>query len=204
DASKEYFTGKSLGKEGSVVWVFVVMLITFLSVVTYLILFHMGRIWEKRREIYFIGFDAIFFVLWITEVFANLYWAYKGSRSPCYYYTHISPAYYGNTKMNSVCGAYIASNVFGWFLLITFILGAGISYKIHLDSKKENSGDNNIQQVQQNQQQQQQYNQYNQQPQYQQPYQQSQYNQPQYNQPQYNQPQYNQPQYNQPQQSQQY
>ncbi|CAG8614693.1 16331_t:CDS:2 [Acaulospora morrowiae] len=205
--SNEYFTGNNYGKAGSVVWVFIVMLITFLGVVAYLALFFTGYIWEKRREIYFIGFDAIFFVLWFTEVFTNLYWAYKGQDSICYNYTDSS-----NSKLNAICGSYIASNVFGWFLLITFILGAGLSFKIHLDSKKENSGDNNMQQVQQNQQQNYQQQQYNQQTQYQQP-QQPQYQQPQQpQQPQYQQPQQpqyqpqqpQQPQYNQPQQPQQY
>ncbi|CAG8494741.1 106_t:CDS:2, partial [Acaulospora morrowiae] len=138
--SKEYFTGNFIGKAGSVVWVFIVMLITFLGVAAYLALFFMGYIWEKRREIYFVGFDAIFIVLWFTEVFTNLYWAYKGQESICYYYTaDPEERSYVDSRANAICGSYIASNVFGWFLLITFILGAGLSFKIHLDSKKENS-----------------------------------------------------------------
>ncbi|CAG8771563.1 11968_t:CDS:2, partial [Acaulospora morrowiae] len=56
--SDEYFTGSMYGKEGSVVWVFMIMLITFLSIVAYLALFFKGYIWEKRREIYFVGFDT--------------------------------------------------------------------------------------------------------------------------------------------------
>ncbi|CAG8468044.1 4564_t:CDS:2 [Acaulospora morrowiae] len=145
--SYEYFTGYRYGKAGSVVWVFIVMLITFLSVVAYLTLFSKGYIWEKRHETYFVGFDAFFFVLWFTEVFTNLYWAYKGDENPCYYYTAYSDTIsYVDYKSNALCGAYIASNVFGWFLLITFSLGAGFSYKIHNDSKNENSSDNNMQQ----------------------------------------------------------
>ncbi|CAG8648441.1 1261_t:CDS:2, partial [Acaulospora morrowiae] len=139
--SNEYFNGSRYGKAGTVIWVYVVMLITFLGVAAYLALFVKGSIWEKRHKIYFVGFDAIFFLLWFTEVFANLYWAYKGEDNPCYYYTAFSKLRsYAGSKMNAMCASYLVSNVSGWFLLITFTLGAGLSFKVHLDSKKENPG----------------------------------------------------------------
>ncbi|CAG8512034.1 5323_t:CDS:2, partial [Diversispora eburnea] len=88
------------------------------------------KIWEKRNKIYFVVFEVFFVILWITEVLTNLAWAYKGKDSIC----HLNTKEYYYDNLVNTCNAYMASNIVGWMVLLSFAFAAGISWRVH---KKE-------------------------------------------------------------------
>lgn len=57
-------------------------------------------------------------------VFTNLVWAYKGERSLCRYSGY-------DPDLETTCGAYTASNLFGWTVFILFILSTVLAWKIY-------------------------------------------------------------------------
>ncbi|CAG8511931.1 5318_t:CDS:2 [Diversispora eburnea] len=127
-----YFTDATNGKGGASIWVYLILLITLGYVIGYAVMFK-NKIWVKRSEIHFIAFDAAFVILWITEVFTNLVWAYKGRHNLCYVVnenSYIMPA-----GPRNLCNAYTASNVIGWMILISFILATGYSWKVYNEEK---------------------------------------------------------------------
>ncbi|CAG8529205.1 17120_t:CDS:2 [Acaulospora morrowiae] len=103
------------------VWILIVTLITLFALVAFTI---PSIIEKKRNKIYFFLLDPALFVLWLTEVFTNLIWAYRG--------VDLSP--YG------IKGAYIISTLFGWILFISFAPTTFLCWKIHsedLDVRRE-------------------------------------------------------------------
>jgi hypothetical protein len=139
--AKLYFTDTTAGKGGSVIWVYIVVIVTLIGIIGYVAMFK-TKVWERRTEIYFMAFDAAFVVLWITEVFTNLYWAFKGDESIChgvnsyYYYSYsIGTSYSYYRHLKTACNAYTASNVFGWMVLFSFVLATGFSWKVHNEEK---------------------------------------------------------------------
>ncbi|CAG8633866.1 1419_t:CDS:2, partial [Diversispora eburnea] len=126
--AKLYYTNTTYGKGGSVIWVYIVVLITLIGVIGYAAMFK-KKIWEKRKEIYFMAFDAAFVVLWFTAVLTNLVLVYRGKKSIC----HGITSYSG--KLKHSCNAYIASNILGCIVLISFALATALSWKVYNDEK---------------------------------------------------------------------
>ncbi|RHZ80181.1 hypothetical protein Glove_139g27 [Diversispora epigaea] len=132
-----YFTKASIGKGPAAIWIFIVMIITFLSLIGYTLLFE--KIWNLRKHILFIGFDAAFVLLWLSEVFTNLIWIYKGLNSAYVKIPNLDLGYSSVyfSDLNTVDVAYTASNLLGWLVLVSFIISFGFSFKIHNDAISE-------------------------------------------------------------------